>query len=112
MLLKTIKITGGIFILENIAAQDEAGEVQQTDPAIKAGLLDIELYNCYGSTALPEYLPYPGKIWNVKPRIDLVLCLIVTSCNAWQADPAPSIKGPDRFYLTKPQRYISQNTNA
>lgn len=57
----------GIFILKNIATPDEAREILQTDPAIKAGLLDIELYNWYGSAALPEYLPFSDKIWKVKP---------------------------------------------
>lgn len=41
--------------------------VLQTDPAIKAGLLDMELYNWYGSAALSEYLPFFDKIWKVKP---------------------------------------------
>lgn len=57
----------GIFILKNIATLDEAREILQTDPAIKAGLLDMELYNWYGSAALPEYLPFSDKIWKVKP---------------------------------------------
>lgn len=57
----------GIFILHNIQSIEEAKELLQTDPAIKAGLLDIEIFNWYGSAALPVYLEYSDKIWKVKP---------------------------------------------
>lgn len=57
----------GIFILDKLKSMDEAIEVLQTDPAIKNGLLDFEIYNWYGSAALPEYLPYSDKIWKIKP---------------------------------------------
>lgn len=57
----------GIFILDNIASIEEAKELLQTDPAIKAGLLDFELYNWYGSAALPAYLIFSDKIWKLKP---------------------------------------------
>lgn len=57
----------GIFILNNIASIEEANELLQSDPAIKNGLLDVEVYNWYGSAALPEYLPYSDKIWRSKP---------------------------------------------
>lgn len=57
----------GIFILQNVAGMEEASELLQTDPAIKAGLLDFELFNWYGSAALPAYLKYSDKIWKVKP---------------------------------------------
>jgi uncharacterized protein YciI len=56
----------GIFIL-NAATSDEAESLLQTDPAIKVGLLDAEIYNWYGSAALPVYLDYSDKIWKVKP---------------------------------------------
>jgi hypothetical protein len=46
---------------------DEAKELMQTDPAIKADLLDVELYDWYGSAALPEYLDASDKIWKEKP---------------------------------------------
>ena len=55
----------GIFILN--ASMDEAKELMQTDPAIKADLLDVELYDWYGSAALPEYLDASDKIWKEKP---------------------------------------------
>ncbi len=56
----------GIFIL-NLSKIEEAESLLQTDPAVKAGLLDAELYNWYGSAALPEYLKYADKIWKSRP---------------------------------------------
>ena len=56
----------GIFVL-NLTSVEEAERLLQTDPAIKEGLLDAELYNWYGSAALPEYLKYAEKIWKTKP---------------------------------------------
>lgn len=47
----------GIFIL-NVKTPAEAEPLLATDPAIKAKLLDVELYQWYGSAALPLYLPY------------------------------------------------------
>ncbi len=52
----------GIFIL-NVASIEEASLLLETDPAIKAGFLDSELYKWYGSAALPEYLEASDKIW-------------------------------------------------
>lgn len=46
----------GLFILTNVANQADAKTLLQTDPAIKAGLLDVELFDWYGSAALSEYL--------------------------------------------------------
>lgn len=57
----------GIFILHNIPSEDEARALLLTDPAIKNGLLDYELFSWYGSAALPEYLPASEKIWKLKP---------------------------------------------
>lgn len=57
----------GIFILDNIISLEAAKELLQTDPAIKNGLLDYEIYNWYGSAALPEYLPASEKIWKMNP---------------------------------------------
>jgi uncharacterized protein YciI len=51
----------GIFIL-NTKSIDEAKALLQTDPAVNAKLLDAEIFNWYGSAALPEYLPYHNKI--------------------------------------------------
>jgi uncharacterized protein YciI len=51
----------GIFIL-NVKTIAEAKTLVQTDPAIKAKLLDPELYSWYGSAALPMYLPFSKKV--------------------------------------------------
>lgn len=57
----------GIFILNNIDSVEEARVLLLTDPAIKNGLLDFEIFIWYGSAALPEYLPVSDKIWKVNP---------------------------------------------
>lgn len=63
---KNDKTYRGVFIL-NTTDLKEAEEMLQTDPAIKERLLDAELYNWYGSAALPVYLDASDKIWKVKP---------------------------------------------
>jgi len=57
----------GIFILNNINTIEEAQDLLQTDPAIKNSFLDYEIFNWYGSAALPEYLPVSDKIWKSNP---------------------------------------------
>lgn len=57
----------GLFILNNIKTMEEAKELLQTDPAIKSGLLDYEIFPWYGSAALSEYLPFSDKIWRSNP---------------------------------------------
>ncbi|WP_343702745.1 hypothetical protein [Chitinophaga sp.] len=52
---------GSIFIL-NAKTLDEARALLQTDPAVRSGLLDAEMYEWYGSAALPVYLPYADKV--------------------------------------------------
>jgi hypothetical protein len=56
----------GIFIL-NVTTFEEAEILLQNDAAIKEGLLDFDLYNWYGSAALPEYLEFSDKVWKVAP---------------------------------------------
>lgn len=56
----------GIYIL-NTGSLEEADALVKTDPAIKENLLEADLYNWYGSAALPEYLSASDKIWKVKP---------------------------------------------
>lgn len=56
----------GLFIL-NVKTVEEAKTLVQTDPAIKAGIFDVELVPWYGSAALPEYLPASDKIWKAEP---------------------------------------------
>lgn len=56
----------GIFIFDTDSF-DETRELLQNDPAIKEGLLDIELFKWYGSAALPAYIEYSDKIWKINP---------------------------------------------
>ena len=55
----------GIFIF-NVSTTEEARELVQSDPAINSKLLDADLYNWYGSAALPEYLGVALKIGKYK----------------------------------------------
>lgn len=57
----------GIFILNGLASEEEAIALLRTDPAIANGLLAYEIFNWYGSAALPEYLHASDKIWRLKP---------------------------------------------
>lgn len=59
-LQKNDKSYRGIFILA--AKTDEARALLDTDPAVRAGLLDAEVYGWYGSAALPLYLPAAEKV--------------------------------------------------
>ena len=59
---KNDKTYRGIFIL-NAATFDEANLLLQTDPTIQAKILEAELYNWYGSAALPAYLEASDKVW-------------------------------------------------
>ncbi|RIJ33413.1 YciI family protein [Pontibacter oryzae] len=63
---KNDKAYRGIFILD-VKTLDEAKALLQTDPAVKAKLLDAELYEWYGSAALPVYLPVHGQIEKIRP---------------------------------------------
>ncbi len=60
-LKKNEKNYRGIFIL-NVATSEEAQQLLQTDPAVNAKLLEAELFQWYGSAALPMYLPYHDKL--------------------------------------------------
>lgn len=62
---KNDKTYRGIFIL-NVATIEDAEKLVVTDPAVSAGLLDTELYNWYGSAALPEYLGADDKVWKTR----------------------------------------------
>lgn len=57
----------GIFILDNIDSIEKAIEILRTDPTIENGILDYDIYEWYGSAALPEYLPFSDKIWKQNP---------------------------------------------
>jgi len=66
---KNDKSYRGIFIL-NVKTIDEAKELIETDPAVKANLLGCELYPWYGSAALPTYLKTHKRIEKKKPSED------------------------------------------
>ncbi|MBK6543712.1 MAG: hypothetical protein WAR77_08620 [Saprospiraceae bacterium] len=51
----------GIFIL-NLSNKEDALLLLESDPAIKAKLLEPELIRWYGSAALPAYLDVEGKL--------------------------------------------------
>lgn len=51
----------GLFIFD-VGTIEETRELLQTDPAIKARVLDYKVFNWYGSAALPEYLKTHEKI--------------------------------------------------
>lgn len=61
---KNDKTYRGIFIL-NVKTIEEARELTQTDPSIKAGIFDVELFPWFGSAALPMYLYYTDKVEKV-----------------------------------------------
>ena len=54
----------GIFILA-VTTVEEASQLLETDPAIKAKFLAADLYQWYGSAALPGYLEVSDKIWKL-----------------------------------------------
>ena len=59
---KNDKTYRGIFIL-NVTTFEEANQLLETDPAIHSRILEPELYNWYGSAALPAYLDVEDKVW-------------------------------------------------
>ena len=63
---KNDKTYRGIFIFD-VPTIEEATKLVNTDPAIKAKLLSVDLYEWYGSAALAEYLPVSDKIWKIEP---------------------------------------------
>lgn len=56
----------GLFILD-VKTKEEAHALVETDPAVKAKLLDVELFEWYGSAALPTYLAAAQKITKTSP---------------------------------------------
>jgi uncharacterized protein YciI len=59
------KLYCGLFIL-NVTNFKEAQKLLSTDPAIKANLLEPEMYMWYGSASLQELLPIHKKIQRLK----------------------------------------------
>ena len=58
---KNDKAYRGIFIL-NVKTPEEANELLAKDPAIKEKLLEAELFQWFGSSAQPMYLPFHNKV--------------------------------------------------
>lgn len=56
----------GLFIL-NVESVEKAEELMQTDPAIAAGIFEVELIPWYGSAALPAYIETHRKIEKTAP---------------------------------------------
>ena len=56
----------GLFIL-NAATVEEAKTLVDSDPAVKAGMFEVELIPWYGSAALGEYINAHEKIEKIKP---------------------------------------------
>lgn len=65
MLEKNQNDYSGIFILD-AKTKEEAESLVLTDPSVKAGIFDVELYKWYGSAALPLYLKSHDKVTKVK----------------------------------------------
>ena len=65
-LKKNDKAYRGIFVF-NVKTIEEAKVLLATDPAVQSKLLDAELYEWYGSAALPVYLKVHDKIEKNKP---------------------------------------------
>ncbi len=53
--------TRGIYIFD-VRSVEEAKKLMETDPAIKAGSLVMELHPWYGSAALPLLAPLHKKV--------------------------------------------------
>ena len=60
-LKKNDKEYAGIFVL-NVNTFEEANELLETDPAIKAKMFDTELFQWYSSAALPLYLQFHDNV--------------------------------------------------
>ena len=56
----------GLFIF-NVKTIAEVKELLEKDPAVKEKIFDAEIFEWYGSAALPLYLPYHDKIQEKKP---------------------------------------------
>lgn len=56
----------GIFVL-NVATEEAAKELLQTDPAVAAGVFSFEVFGWYGSAALQETLAIHRRIAKSSP---------------------------------------------
>lgn len=65
MLEQNDKNYSGIFII-NAKTKEEAESLVLTDPSVKSGIFDVEIYKWYGSAALPLYLKSHDKVTKTK----------------------------------------------
>lgn len=72
-LQKNDKSYRGIFIL-NVKTIEEARDLLIEDPAINAKIFDPEIFQWYGSAALPAYLKTHNKIQKKKIIIESFYC--------------------------------------
>jgi len=56
----------GLFIFD-VKTIDEVKELLKTDPTIKAGIFETDIFEWYGSAALSVYLKTADKIWKINP---------------------------------------------
>ncbi|MBZ4188575.1 hypothetical protein [Niabella beijingensis] len=56
----------GLFIFTT-KTKEETRTLLEGDPAIKSGLLKADIYDWYGSAALPMYVPFHNRIEKNKP---------------------------------------------
>ena len=63
---KNDKTYRGIFIFD-VKTLEEARKLVETDPAVKEKLLEAELYEYYGSAALPTHVEVHKKISKANP---------------------------------------------
>ena len=56
----------GIFILD-VKTDEEAKNLIELDPTVKAGVFDYEILPWYGSAALPMYLKYHDQVAKENP---------------------------------------------
>ena len=56
----------GMFIF-NTKSKEEAEAWVKTDPAVKAGVFNYEIFSWYGSAALPMYLKHHSEIAKENP---------------------------------------------
>lgn len=61
---KNDKNYSGIFIID-AKTKEEAESLVLTDPAVKSGIFDVEIYKWYGSAALPLYLKSHDKVTKI-----------------------------------------------
>lgn len=61
---KNDKTYRGLFVFD-VATVEEVETILQTDPTIRAGIFETEIYPWYGSAALGMYLPYSERVEKV-----------------------------------------------